>query len=266
MPNQPYPSSTNDDSALNTSSTEELKNAPGKSASGKTKRPSLNRSLILNTALQLANQEGLEQLSTRKLAQQLGASPMAIYRHVANKADLLDGMLECVVLQAKLEAPEKTEDWQEWTINTLCRMRQVLVNNPGVIPLLGSTSVFGASALNAMELVLNVLRQAGFTAHNAAQCFMSMINQMVGHVAKELNAKQTLNNTQAVSDEQWQQKLGQAIAGLPSEQLPNVVAMAQELASNFSEQGYQEAIEKILQSYAPNNRTCSALEINQHLK
>jgi hypothetical protein len=145
-------------------------------------------------------------------------------------------------------------------------MRQVLVNNPGVIPLVGSTSVFGAGALNAMELVLNVLRQAGFTPHNAAQCFMSMINQMVGHVAKELNAKQTLNNTQAVSDEQWQQKLGQAIAGLPSEQLPNVVAMAQELASNFSEQGYQEAIEKILQSYAPNNRTCSALEINQHLK
>jgi AcrR family transcriptional regulator len=256
MPSQPDTPSKNNDSAVNKNSKNEGKDKLGKSvlakgAAGKTKRLSLNRSLILNTALNLANQQGLDQLSTRKLAQQLGASPMAIYRHVANKADLLDGMLECVVLQAKLAAPERTEDWQDWTINTLCRMRQVLINNPGVIPLLGSTSVFGTSALNAMELVLSVLRQAGFDSHNAAQCFMSMINQMVGHVAKELNAKQTLNNTPATSDEQWQLKLGQAITCLPSQQFPNVVAMARELASNFSEQGYREAIEKILQSYAP---------------
>ena len=73
----------------------------------KTRRKPLSRERILETALALADEQGIDALSMRKLGQQLGYEAMSLYNHVANKDDLLDGMVDLVL--AEMEAPARRE-------------------------------------------------------------------------------------------------------------------------------------------------------------
>src|SRR5690242_226931 len=73
-------------------------------------RTPLSRDRILAAALELADTEGVESLTMRRLGDELGYEAMSLYRHVANKSDLLDGMLDIVVTE--WEAPDAESDWR----------------------------------------------------------------------------------------------------------------------------------------------------------
>src|SRR4249919_227912 len=73
-------------------------------------RTRLSRSLVLQAAVALADQDGLEAFSMRRLAQELGVVPMALYKHVANKDELLDGMVDIVF--GEIESPSIGPDWR----------------------------------------------------------------------------------------------------------------------------------------------------------
>src|ERR1700760_3849016 len=73
-------------------------------------RARLTRPLVLETAVALADQDGLDGFSMRRLAQELGVVPMALYKHVANRDELLDGMVDVVF--AEIESPSIDEDWR----------------------------------------------------------------------------------------------------------------------------------------------------------
>ena len=74
------------------------------------RRASLSKERVLQAAVALADQGGLGSLSMRKLAEELGVVPMAIYKHVANKDELLDGMIDVVV--AEIDPPDRETDWK----------------------------------------------------------------------------------------------------------------------------------------------------------
>ena len=74
------------------------------------RRVPLSRELVLQTAIRLADQGGLESLSMRKLGQELGVEAMALYYHVANKDEVLDGIVDLV--WAEIDPPHAGEDWR----------------------------------------------------------------------------------------------------------------------------------------------------------
>src|SRR5207245_1915327 len=73
-------------------------------------RTPLNRERVLSAAVQLADREGVDALSMRRLSAELGVVPMALYKHVANKDELLDGMIDVVV--AEIDPPRSDTDWK----------------------------------------------------------------------------------------------------------------------------------------------------------
>src|SRR5215218_5691091 len=75
------------------------------------RRVPLNRDRVLRAAVALADDVGIEALSMRNLAEQLGVVPMAIYKHVANKERLLDGMVEVIV--GEIDSPAQGADWKD---------------------------------------------------------------------------------------------------------------------------------------------------------
>ncbi len=75
-----------------------------------TGRPRLSRPLVLQAAVALADEGGLDGFSMRRLAQELGVVPMALYKHVANKDELLDGMVDIVF--GEIESPSIGDDWR----------------------------------------------------------------------------------------------------------------------------------------------------------
>src|ERR1700686_4933321 len=75
-----------------------------------TGRPRLSRPLVLQAAVALADEDGLEGFSMRRLAQELGVVPMALYKHVANKDELLDGMVDIVF--GEIKSPARDLEWR----------------------------------------------------------------------------------------------------------------------------------------------------------
>src|SRR3982750_4794142 len=75
-----------------------------------TRRIPLNRERVLRAAVELADEVGIDALSMRRLAQDLGVVPMALYKHVANKEELLDGMVDTIV--GEIDPPIRDADWK----------------------------------------------------------------------------------------------------------------------------------------------------------
>ena len=124
-----------------------------------TKRKPLSRERILETALALADKNGIDALSMRKLGQELGFEAMSLYNHVANKDDLLDGMVDLVL--AETEPPSHELPWDESVRASAVSVHAALVRHPWAVQLLLGGHPRPAR-LGYMDALLRELREAGF--------------------------------------------------------------------------------------------------------
>ncbi|MFE0149208.1 TetR/AcrR family transcriptional regulator C-terminal domain-containing protein [Nonomuraea sp. NPDC059007] len=138
-------------------------------------RVPLSRRRVLRAAVELADRAGLDALTMRRVAQELGVEPMSLYHHVANKEAILDGVVEMVIgeilgVVEVAEGPDPAGDWQAALRGRILAAREVLLRHkwaPGVIQTRSSLS---EAAIAYYEGVLGILRAGGFTydlAHHA---------------------------------------------------------------------------------------------------
>ena len=140
--------------------------APTKTA--ETERTRLNRSAVVDRALALADREGLEALTIRRLATELGVTPMALYWHFRGKDELLEGLAERVWSEIDIAAVDRTAPWADQLRGLLVSLLTVLRAHPAAAQLLASSEKNNESALNATELTLDILRTAGFSPLDAS--------------------------------------------------------------------------------------------------
>jgi AcrR family transcriptional regulator len=123
-------------------------------------RERLNRARVLATAVEVADQGGFDGLTMRRLADRLGVVPMAIYKHVADKHDLLDGMIDMVF--AEVEIPDGG-DWRTALHTRASSMREALLRHPWAVGRM-ETGTPGPANLRHHNAVLACLRRdAGFS-------------------------------------------------------------------------------------------------------
>jgi AcrR family transcriptional regulator len=145
----------------------------------------LSRERVLRAALRLADAGGLEQLSMRKLAQELGVKAMSLYNHVASKDDLLDGMVDWVV--GEIEVPDLTMDWQVAMRRRAISAHQVLLRHPWAAMAILSRINVGPSMLRYVDKTLGCLHQAGFSLEMADHACNAIENHIYGYTLQELN-------------------------------------------------------------------------------
>jgi AcrR family transcriptional regulator len=120
---------------------------------------------VVAEAIRLADREGVERLSMRRLADALGAGAMSLYHYVANKEELLDAMID-VVFQ-EIEPPREEADWQSVMRREAVSTRHVLARHPWAIALMESRTTPGPANLRHREAVTACLRKAGFSVLTA---------------------------------------------------------------------------------------------------
>jgi AcrR family transcriptional regulator len=120
----------------------------------------LSRERILRAALTIADEQGIESLSMRRLAQALGYEAMSLYNHVANKDDLLDGLLDAVLDET--ETPSPGEPWDAAIRTSAVSVHDALRKHSWAAPLLMSAAHIRPSRLRYMDVLLGRLRAAGF--------------------------------------------------------------------------------------------------------
>ena len=125
-------------------------------------RPPLARDRILRVALELADESGIDAVSMRELGRRLGFEAMSLYNHVANKDDVIDGILELVV--AEMEPPSPDGDWDTAIRASAISVYRALRRHPWASGLLMSAARVNTTRMEYMDSLLGRLRSAGFSA------------------------------------------------------------------------------------------------------
>ncbi|WP_369812531.1 TetR/AcrR family transcriptional regulator C-terminal domain-containing protein, partial [Kineosporia sp. A_224] len=134
-------------------------------------------------AVRLADREGVDGLSMRRLAGVLGAGAMSLYYYVASKDELLDAMVDVVF--AEIELPPADTDWQSAMRLRAVSARQVLAAHPWAIALMESRTSPGPANLRHREAVTACLRRAGFTVLMATHANWLLDSYVYGHALQE---------------------------------------------------------------------------------
>jgi len=148
-------------------------------------RPSLiDRSAVLDASLEIADADGVEAVTMQAVARRLGVTPMALYRHVESKRDLMDGVVERLLDEVAL--PPVDLDWQEQLVAMARSLRSVAARHPTVFPLLLQLPATTPSARRARDRVCELLEDAGIAPGDAAQLERLISTAVLGFAASEV--------------------------------------------------------------------------------
>jgi AcrR family transcriptional regulator len=184
------------------------------------RRPALTRERILRAAISLADRDGIESLSMRKLGHQLGVEAMSLYNHVRNKVDMLDGMVDVVF--SEIDLPASAVEWRIAMRKRAISARQALLRHPWAIGLMESRATPGPATLRHHDSVLGSLRTAGFSVDMAAHAYSILDGYIYGFTLTELTLPFSSSDGVAGVAE----VAGNILAGFRPNEYPHLAEMA----------------------------------------
>jgi AcrR family transcriptional regulator len=172
--------------------------------------PQIGRAAILAAALAIADDQGLDAVTMHAVARRLQVTPMALYRHVASKAALLDGLVE--ILLTDLPLPARELPWPEFLAALAAGIRATARRHPAAFPLLLARPVITPAAMSVRDAVHDALRQAGVPDTDIARTERLLSTAVLGFAVSEA-AGRFRGHDQAVIDadfaelQQWLRRL-----------------------------------------------------------
>jgi AcrR family transcriptional regulator len=144
----------------------------------------LSRERILRTALALADAGDIEAISMRKIALALGVQAMSLYNHVANKDDILDGIVDLVI--GEIEVPDLTVDWKEAMRRRSISAHKVLLRHPWAAIVIMARVNVGPASLRYIDATIGCLVNAGFSWVNADRAWNAIDSHIYGFTLQAL--------------------------------------------------------------------------------
>ena len=202
-------------------------------------RPHLDRDRIVTAALQIIDANGISALTFRRLADDLGVTPMSIYWHVADKAELLELVGHAVF--AEIEIPERRGTWRDELMDVHRAMFAGFLRHPQTTDILVGRARFGAGGLSLFERILSILLDAGLTPETAFDAYQSLYLFTLGFMA-------TANRTPEFIEIQ---RAGLAfMRTLPTERFPSILAVAPAIGKRGLDQQFEIGIGVVIEGIA----------------
>jgi AcrR family transcriptional regulator len=145
----------------------------------------LSRERVLRAAIDLADRGGIEALTMRNLAHEVGAEAMSLYYHVANKEAVLDGVVERIVSEigeelARVDIPAAKDDWKAAMRATILTARQVMLRHPWAPGVIETRTTMSPATVLHFESLLGMMRQGGFSYDLAHHALHALGSQALG--------------------------------------------------------------------------------------
>ena len=141
-------------------------------------RVGLSRDRILETAVALADEGGVEAASMRKIAQEMGVVPMALYKHVSSKEDLLDGMVDAVI--SEIDPPMEGAPWKAAIRERILSARRVLLRHPWASRVIESRVQPSPTVIAYMDSMVGLFRTGGFSIDLTHHALHAMGSRLMG--------------------------------------------------------------------------------------
>jgi AcrR family transcriptional regulator len=183
----------------------------------------LSRERVLRAAVQIADERGIASLTMRRLAEALGSEAMSLYYHVANKDDLLNGVVELIVTEInevvdRIELPAEGADWKKAVRQRILSAREVLLRHPWVPRVLATRTRMGMAVVVYHDRLVGLMRSGGFSYDLAHHALHALGSRALGFTQELFDP----NGTPSDDSDDMMARMG--------EQVPNLVGMLSEIA------------------------------------
>ncbi len=193
-------------------------------------RQPLSRRRIVLAALSLVEEHGLEGLTMRRVASALDVTPMSLYNHVSDKAELIDLMVDFILADVVTAARDAQGAWTD-KVRVLARHTyDVWRAHPGFARVYMDGVTIGPNGLANIERMIGLLRDAGFSDQDAAHGFFLLYHYVISSMLVASARPASLQARDQRSDGTRESRLSLYFSALPEEDIPNVAAVAGNLA------------------------------------
>jgi AcrR family transcriptional regulator len=206
------------------------------------RRPPLTRERVVAEALTLIAEDGVEALTMRTLAARLGVVPAALYRHVRNKEQLHDLVLNGVLAEVDCDA-DPSLHWTERIKVLAHRLRAVLDNHPGTAGLLKLRDPLGPHSLALAEAFLAPLQAVGFSNREAGLAFFLLTDYTIGFA---VSSTRTSTNEQRVRDATTRTQLHEFFRSLPADRFPALAALGEHVWLDNRDQRFAAGLDILI--------------------
>ena len=206
------------------------------------KRGDLSKERILDAALRLVDVGGTESLTMRRVADELGVSPMGLYRRVATRDEILDGLID-KALDALAVVPEPGAAWEVQLRSVFLSVHRTLLAHPGLIAILTSQSISTTRAMRAVEHMLAALRGAGFSPDAAIAAVAALQSYTFGFTVQQ----------RARTDADQRSHLS-SLRALPADDFPQIHALAADFSAWASDEHFQTGLDWLLHGISQSAR------------
>ena len=204
---------------------------------GDARQPRLSRDAILDRAVAVADAEGIDAVSVRRLARDLGVTPMALYWHVDDKNALLHALGDRLLGGLDLTVDERMP-WPEQLRAFVVSFTAVLRAHPSAAMLIGSLpTVASANALGATEVALDILRRAGFSPEEAAHITTQIVRTTTSMVIAELDVIPATGEPACTEE---------FLRSLPPERFPRVIEAAGPLSAHEDPESFDDLVIELI--------------------
>jgi AcrR family transcriptional regulator len=200
-------------------------------------REPITRERALATALAIADAEGIDALTMRRLARELGIEAMSLYHHVSSKGDILDGIVDLVMGQ--IDVPPVGTPWQTAMRERAHSAHGVLLSHPWAATLVTSRFNIGIGMTRYLEATLGRLMDGGFTVTGALDAWHALDSHIYGFTLQELTLPFDVDQTQQVSDA--------ALASFDAAQFPHLVQVMTEVAQHGRVEDFDFGLDLIIE-------------------
>jgi AcrR family transcriptional regulator len=176
------------------------------------RRAPLSRERVLRAAVTLADQDGIESLSMRRLAEELDVVPMALYRHVANKDELLNGMVDIVV--GEIDPPTNGTNWKSAIRQRILSARRALLRHPWASEVIESRTNPSPVVMAYLDSIIGMFLAGGFSLDLTHHTMHAMGSRLLGF-------SQELFDDSVVLDPEARARLERQLAGV----YPNIIEL-----------------------------------------
>ena len=209
---------------------------PTETDSNAERRAPLSRERVLRAAVALADHSGIESLTMRRLGQELGVEAMSLYNHVANKDDILDGIVDLVL--GDIDVPPSGTEWKTAMRHRAISAHEVLLAHPWAAMLVMSRYNIGPGMTRYLDATLGRLREGGFSIEGALDAWNTLDSHLYGFTLQELNLPFDVSETQQVS--------ASVLPRIPADEFPHVAEVITHVMQSGRAENFQFGMDLIL--------------------
>jgi len=207
---------------------------------GAGQRAGLTRELVLAAARRIADAEGVDRLTMRRLAAELGVLPNALYSYVPDKEALLDALIDDLL--GGIDPGEAVEDWRDGLVRVMDSSRRLLLAHPQLVPVFLARPGLGPNAARLGEITFGLLRRGGLEGEGAVEAFRVLLIYSLGFAAFQA--------WRLPEDADRSARAEAAFVGLPEDGFPEMRRLASHLAGPATDDQFHTGLRWLLDGIA----------------